>query len=178
MWKRSIRAKLPSKMEVEDVKITLSCQASLKKWNLPLSQRRFRGTNDSLRNAWFVRPAWHFKHIWSSAPLKNNTVATTIYSPKTVLGHRQPGNQTRLGGTTLFSNQQSWMSRTAFLNTKGPGSISWRCMDSPKAKLVKHPSLTIGYTLTLYTTDMRGILEKKNLHFLQSNIWHPWPIPP
>ena len=77
----------PQKVKVEDVKTTLSCETFLKKWNSPLSQRRFRGTDDtgSLCNAWFVRPAWHFKPIWSSAPLFKNHLSSN-YNPKSGLG--------------------------------------------------------------------------------------------
>ena len=47
----------------------LLCETSFKNCKLPLSQRRFTGTDKSLCNAWFVRPAWHFTPMWSSAPL-------------------------------------------------------------------------------------------------------------
>ena len=55
--------KLPSYMELEDVKTTLS--------------RRFRVSDDYLRHPYFVRPARHVKHFWSSATLKNNTFTAT-----------------------------------------------------------------------------------------------------
>ena len=55
--------KLPSYMELEDVKTTLSI--------------RFKVTDDYLRHPYFVRPARHVKHFWSSATLKNNTFTAT-----------------------------------------------------------------------------------------------------